>query len=150
MEHDWRDEGASMVNKDRRAFLGICLGGLTASAAVAVGYPVYRYLAPLQKENSAGKVVIPEEELPAGGAKFFEYAGSTAVMVRKQGGDLVALSAVCTHLGCIVQWEKEKQDFLCPCHGGRFTPEGAVISGPPPKPLAKIPFVVANGVITVG
>jgi len=139
-----------MVNKDRRAFLGICLGGLTASAAVAVGYPVYRYLAPLQKENSAGKVVIPEEELPAGGAKFFEYAGSTAVMVRKQGGDLVALSAVCTHLGCIVQWEKEKQDFLCPCHGGRFTPEGAVISGPPPKPLAKIPFVVANGVITVG
>ena len=106
-----------MVNEDRRKFLGICLGGLTASAAVAVGYPVYRYLAPLQKENSAGKVVIPEQDLPAGGAKFFEYAGSTAVMVRKQGGDLVALSAVCTHLGCIVQWEKEKQDFLCPCHG---------------------------------
>jgi len=139
-----------MVNEDRRKFLGICMGGLTAAAAVAVGYPVYRYLAPLQKENSAGKVVIPEQDLPDGGAKFFEYAGSTAVMVRKQGGDLVALSAVCTHLGCIVQWEKEKQDFLCPCHGGRFTPEGAVISGPPPKSLAKIPFVVANGVITVG
>jgi cytochrome b6-f complex iron-sulfur subunit len=139
-----------MVNEGRRKFLGVCLGGLTASAAVAVGYPVYRYLAPLQKENSTGKVVIPEQDLPAGGAKFFEYAGSTAVMVRKQGGDLVALSAVCTHLGCIVQWEKEKQDFLCPCHGGRFNPEGAVISGPPPKPLAKLPFVVANGVITVG
>ena len=139
-----------MVNEDRRKFLGVCLGGLTASAAVAVGYPVYRYLAPLQKEGSAGKVVIPEQDLPAGAAKFFEYAGSTAVMVRKQGGDLVALSAVCTHLGCIVQWEKEKQDFLCPCHGGRFSPEGAVIAGPPPKPLAKIPFVVANGVITVG
>ena len=139
-----------MVNEKRRKFLGICLGGLTASAAVAVGYPVYRYLAPLQKENSAGKVVIPEQDLPDGGAKFFEYAGSTAVMVRKQGGDLAVLSAVCTHLGCIVQWEKEKQDFLCPCHGGRFTPEGAVISGPPPKSLAKIPFVVANGFITVG
>lgn len=139
-----------MVNKDRRTFLGICLGGLTALAAVAVGYPLYRYLAPLKKENSAGKVVVPEQDLPDGGAKFFEYAGSTAVMVRKQGGDLVVLSAVCTHLGCIVQWEKEKQDFLCPCHGGRFSPEGAVISGPPPKSLTRIPFVVANGIITVG
>lgn len=139
-----------MVNEDRRKFLGICLGGLTASVAVAVGYPLYRYLSPLEKENSAGKVVVPEQDLPAGGVKFFEYAGSTAVMVRKQGGDLVVLSAVCTHLGCIVQWEKDKQDFLCPCHAGRFTPEGTVISGPPPKPLARIPFVVANGVITVG
>ena len=139
-----------MVNEDRRKFLSICLGVFTASAVVAVGYPVYRYLAPLQKKNAAGKVVIPEQDLPVGSAKFFEYAGSTAVMVRKQGGDLVALSAVCTHLGCIVQWEKEKQDFLCPCHGGRFTPEGAVISGPPPKPLAKLPFVVTNGIITVG
>ena len=139
-----------MVNEDRRKFLGVCLGGLTATAAVAAGYPVYRYLAPLQKDNSAGQVVIPEQEVPAGSAKFFEYAGSTAVMVRQQGGDLVALSAVCTHLGCIVQWEKEKQDFLCPCHAGHYSPEGAVLSGPPPKPLAKLPFVVANGVITVG
>jgi cytochrome b6-f complex iron-sulfur subunit len=139
-----------MVNEERRRFLGICLGGVTASAAIAVGYPVYRYLAPLHQENSGNKVVIPEQEVPAGGAKFFEYAGSTAVLVRRQGGELLALSAVCTHLGCIVQWEKEKQDFLCPCHAGHYSPEGVVISGPPPKPLAKIPFVVANGAITVG
>jgi cytochrome b6-f complex iron-sulfur subunit len=142
--------GASMVDEERRKFLGICLGGVAATAVVAVGYPVYRYLAPLHRENSAGKVVIPEQEVPAGGAKFFEYAGSTAVLVRKQGGDLVALSAVCTHLGCIVQWQKEKQDFLCPCHAGHYSLEGAVISGPPPKPLAKLPFTVANGAITVG
>jgi len=139
-----------MVNEDRRKFLGICLGGLTASAAVAAGYPVYRYLAPLQKAKSAGKVVRPEEEVPAGGAKFFEYAGSTAVLVRNQGGELIALSAVCTHLGCIVQWEKEKQIFLCPCHAGHYTVAGIVISGPPPKPLARLPLVVANGAITVG
>jgi len=139
-----------MVNEDRRKFIGICLGGITASAAVAVGYPVYRYLAPLQSDKSAGKVVVPEQEVPAGGARFFEYAGSPAVLVRGQGGELLALSAVCTHLGCIVQWEKEKKSFLCPCHAGRFSPEGAVISGPPPKPLARLPFVVANGAITVG
>ncbi|NVN98727.1 MAG: Rieske 2Fe-2S domain-containing protein [Geobacteraceae bacterium] len=139
-----------MVDEDRRKFLGVCLGGVAAAAAVAVSYPVYNYLAPLQQAKTAGKVVIPEQEVPVGGAKFFEYAGSTAVLVRRQSGDLVALSAVCTHLGCIVQWEKEKQDFLCPCHAGHYSHEGAVLSGPPPKPLAKLPFVVANGVITVG
>jgi len=139
-----------MVNEDRRKFLGICLGGISASAAAAAAYPVYHYLAPLQRDKSASKIVIPEQEVPAGGAKFFEYAGSTAVLVRKQGGELVALSAVCTHLGCIVQWEKEKQAFLCPCHAGHYTAEGAVISGPPPKPLARLPLVVANGAITVG
>lgn len=139
-----------MVDEDRRKFLGVCLGGVAAAAAVAVSYPVYNYLAPLQLAKTAGKVVIPEQEIPAGGAKFFEYAGSTAVLVRRQSGDLVALSAVCTHLGCIVQWEKEKQDFICPCHAGHYSSEGAVISGPPPKPLVKLPFVVANGVITVG
>jgi len=85
-----------------------------------------------------------------GEAKFFQYAGSAAVLVRKQGGELAAFSAVCTHLGCIVQWEKEKQGFLCPCHGGRFSSTGAVLAGPPPKPLAPIPLRVADGRITIG
>ena len=139
-----------MENEDRRRFLGICLGGMIAAAAAAVGYPLYRYLAPAQKDKAAAKVVIPEVEVPAGGARFFEYAGSPAVLVRGAGGDLLALSAVCTHLGCIVQWDKEKRNFLCPCHGGRFTVDGAVVSGPPPKPLARLPLVVADGAITVG
>ena len=72
------------------------------------------------------------------------------MLVRKQDGSLVALSAVCPHLGCIVQWEKERQDFLCPCHAGYFTPDGEVISGPPPRALAKIPFTVTNDVVTLG
>lgn len=139
-----------MLHEDRRKFLGICLGGVTAAAAVAASYPLYCYLAPMHTGQTAGKVVIPEQEVSAGEARFFEYAGSTAVLVRKAEGELVALSAVCTHLGCIVQWQKEKQTFLCPCHAGYYSAEGAVISGPPPKPLARLPFVVANGAITVG
>jgi cytochrome b6-f complex iron-sulfur subunit len=49
-----------------------------------------------------------------------------------------------------VQWEKDKQDFLCPCHAGQYSAEGAVLSGPPPKPLGKLPFVVEDGNIIVG
>lgn len=139
-----------MINEDRRKFLGICLGGLAALGAVVVGYPLYRYLAPRQGGNTATKVEIPEQEVPEGGAKFFEFAGASAVAVRKRGGELIVLSAVCTHLGCIVQWQQDRQDFLCPCHAGLYTAEGTVISGPPPKPLPRLPFTVANGVITVG
>jgi len=139
-----------MDNSGRRTFLGIGLAGLGALAAAAVSWPLFRYLAPRSGKETAGKVVIPEGDIPKGGARFFEYAGSSAVLVRKRDGSLVALSAVCTHLGCIVQWQKENQDFLCPCHAGRFSADGIVTAGPPPKPLQKIPFSVGGGNITVG
>ena len=139
-----------MDTNGRRKFLGVCLGGCAASMAAASLYPLYRYLSPRAGGGTDAKVVIPEKDVAEGEARFFEFAGSAAVLVRKKGGELVALSAVCTHLGCIVQWEKEQQDFLCPCHGGHYTPDGAVTAGPPPKALAKLPFIVANGAITVG
>lgn len=139
-----------MDNNGRRTFLGVCLGGVAAAFAAAVLWPVYRYLAPRSGSGAAAQVVIPEKDVAEGEAKFFEYAGSSAVLVRKRGGELVALSAVCTHLGCIVQWEKDKQDFLCPCHAGHYNADGIVTAGPPPKPLPKLPFSVANGAITVG
>ncbi len=139
-----------MDNSGRRKFLGICLGGLGAVVAAAVGWPLFKYLEPGSNKKTVGKVVIPEKDVPEGEAKFFEYAGSSAVLVRKRDGSLVALSAVCTHLGCIVQWEKDKQDFVCPCHGGHYTADGIVTAGPPPKPLPKISFSVADGNITVG
>jgi cytochrome b6-f complex iron-sulfur subunit len=115
-----------------------------------VSWPIFRYLAPRSNSGSAGKVVIPATDIREGDAKFIEYAGSAAVLVRKRGGDLVALSAVCTHLGCIVQWESDKQDFLCPCHGGHYSADGSVTAGPPPKPLDKLPFTVTGGNIIVG
>ena len=139
-----------MENDGRRKFLGVCLAGATAAAAVAAGYPVFQYLAPKQGEVGADKLTFATTDIPEGEAKFFEYAGSSAVLVKTKTGDTVALSAVCTHLGCIVQWEKDKQDFLCPCHAGRYSPEGTVLSGPPPRPLAKIPITIAEGKITVG
>ncbi|HBG05641.1 MAG: cytochrome B6 [Geobacteraceae bacterium GWC2_58_44] len=139
-----------MENDGRRKFLGICLAGATVVATAAAAYPVFRYLAPASGPSGAEKLVFASSELPEGEAKFFEYAGSAAVLVRTKTGETVALSAVCTHLGCIVQWVKQSQDFLCPCHAGQFTADGTVLSGPPPKPLAKIPVSVAEGKITVG
>lgn len=139
-----------MENQSRRKFLGLCLSGTTVAVASAAVYPVLAYLGPRASKVGGEKQVFTASELPEGEAKFFEHAGTSAVLVKTKGGQILALSAVCTHMGCIVQWEKDKQAFLCPCHAGHYSPDGAVLSGPPPKPLAKIPFTVADGKITVG
>lgn len=47
-----------------------------------------------------------------------------------------ALNAVCTHLGCVVPWNKAENKFMCPCHGSQYNSEGKVIRGPAPKSLA--------------
>ena len=53
-------------------------------------------------------------------------------------GDVHAYSAVCPHLGCILQWNGDEKTFDCPCHGSRFTKHGEVINGPAMDGLKKI------------
>ena len=56
---------------------------------------------------------------------------------RDEDGRLRAVSARCTHLGCIVQWNAAERTWDCPCHGSRFEPDGAVANGPAVRPLAR-------------
>jgi menaquinol-cytochrome c reductase iron-sulfur subunit len=56
----------------------------------------------------------------------------------KSGSSITALSSTCTHLGCRVSWDSSSETLKCPCHGGVFDKTGAVKSGPPPAPLAKL------------
>ena len=65
--------------------------------------------------------------------------GPKSVAVHKdESGNLLALSARCTHLGCIVQWNGAEKSWDCPCHGSRFTTSGEVLQGPATKPLGPI------------
>lgn len=57
----------------------------------------------------------------------------------------IVLSAKCSHLGCTVAWNEEKNEFQCPCHGGRFDEHGTVLGGPPPAPLERIESELRNG-----
>jgi Rieske Fe-S protein len=59
-------------------------------------------------------------------------------LYRDNKGELHSFSAVCPHLGCVVQWNGEEKTFDCPCHGSRFTKEGTVINGPAKTDLKKI------------
>ena len=68
------------------------------------------------------------------------------------GGRLVGFSAVCTHAGCIVSsWRAATRRLLCPCHGSEYDPAlgGAVVAGPAPLPLPRLPLGMANGLIVV-
>ena len=57
---------------------------------------------------------------------------------RSDEGQLHAMSAVCTHLGCIVKWNKAEKSWDCPCHGSRFDSVGRVINGPATKDLEAV------------
>lgn len=62
-------------------------------------------------------------------------------------GEPLAFSAQCTHLGCNVRWRKDESRFACPCHQGYYDTDGAVISGPPPRPLDRLETRVTDGIL---
>ncbi len=66
------------------------------------------------------------------------------VIVVNTGGSFIAIAETCTHAGCMINYNKSANDFVCPCHGGTYDLSGNVISGPPPAPLKKY-TVVENG-----
>jgi len=49
--------------------------------------------------------------------------------------DMIIFNSRCTHLGCTVNWQDDAQAFICPCHDGKFSKDGVVLAGPPPRPL---------------
>ena len=71
---------------------------------------------------------------PGEGAIVGAGLGQAAVY-RDDEGELHAVSARCTHLGCIVEWNAVEKSWDCPCHGSRFDVDGAVVAGPAKSPL---------------
>ncbi len=71
-------------------------------------------------------------------------------MVMRTSEGVTALSMICTHLGCTVQYQEARQRFYCPCHDGVFDRDGDVVSGPVPIPLEQLPVKVLNDKVIVG
>ena len=76
--------------------------------------------------------------LAAGEAAVVVAGGKRVAAYRDEGGALHAVSAVCTHLGCIVGWNNAERSWDCPCHGSRFDPDGQVLHGPAVQPLEPV------------
>ncbi|MGH2693757.1 MAG: (2Fe-2S)-binding protein [Actinomycetota bacterium] len=79
----------------------------------------------------------PFEDLQAGEASVRGQGLNPTAGYRDEGGQLHVVSAVCTHLACIVTWNSAEKTWDCPCHGSRFDYEGQVIQGPAVTDLAK-------------
>jgi cytochrome b6-f complex iron-sulfur subunit len=62
---------------------------------------------------------------------------------------LIALSTVCTHLGCTPSWLEADQKFKCPCHGSGFYKNGINFEGPAPRPLERFAISVVDGIVVV-
>jgi cytochrome b6-f complex iron-sulfur subunit len=121
----------------RRNFVNYFLGGSLAATVLAFLYPIIRFILPpshaeaIEKRVAAAKV----GELTPNSFKIFKFGASPGILINTQEGQIVALSAVCTHLTCTVRYESDSGTLFCPCHNGRFDLAGNVISGPPPAPL---------------
>jgi cytochrome b6-f complex iron-sulfur subunit len=123
----------------RRGFIKYALLGFSGIATAAgVLTPVIAYLWPPGKGAAAaggGPVAVAAtEDLPPGTGQVYSVNNKPVIVVSTPDG-YKALSAVCTHLGCIVFWNEQRQVIACPCHEAYFGTNGAVISGPPPAPL---------------
>lgn len=129
----------------RRRFLR-WLGGFSIVSSIAIVVtPIVGFLIPTKSAGGGGggRVLAGTlESLPVGTGAVVAMGSKPAIVVNTPAG-VKAYSAICTHLGCIVLWDEAAATIVCPCHDGRFNPaNGAVVSGPPPAPLASIPTVV--------
>ena len=126
--------------KDRREV--IRLGGVAVAAiAASLAGNKFRSKSPTPE---AGAAVATLAELPIGGTKTFQAADGTAAVVFRTAAGVFAYSRVCTHQGCIVNYDATNHVLACPCHGAQFDPtkDGAVVAGPAPTPLAKIKVAI--------
>ncbi len=144
----------------RRAFTTRAMAFVGTIIGTVVGIPIIGYLVSPAVKASTTETWIPLGALskyPVGTPTQSNFTltqvngwektvNSYSVYVLRGSNDSVeVLSNVCTHLGCRVTWHTKADEYICPCHDGRFSPTGKVISGPPPHPLTTYETKLDNG-----
>lgn len=138
---------------NRRKFMEIGICTISGTMALASGAVLARFAIGPSFDKKRPKWVEVELEGTVRSGRFervvLEYetkdgwlkrrAKTLAYIQRKENDEVIAISAGCTHLGCIVTWDEGQQIFKCPCHDGKYDPEGNVLNGPPPAPLNRHP-----------
>lgn len=127
----------------RREFLNEVAATALGIAGLGSVIVTYQYLSPNVLFEPATTFQAGSPDLyPLDSVTFIEQ--QQVYIVRTAQG-FYAVSAVCTHLGCITQWKPELNQIACPCHGSKFTMEGAKIEGPAPAPLPHFAISLTPG-----
>lgn len=132
----------------RRRLLGWSVGAFATVGFSGMANALLRYLAPSDNGVAGNRVEVPAGSFALWEAKRIVVRGRPGFAVQTPEG-VIAVSGVCTHLGCVVRWQRGRREFFCPCHGGRFAADGRVLGGPLPGPLERFEVAESEGVIVV-
>nr|WP_254121075.1 ubiquinol-cytochrome c reductase iron-sulfur subunit [Shouchella clausii] len=148
----------------RRQFLSYTLTGVGGFMAAGMLMPMIRFaLDPALKAGAESdmQLVCELDDLTDVPQRFtwsftqvdswYESQVEHEAYIYLDGDKVVALSSVCTHLGCTVSYNEDASEFQCPCHGGRFEEDGTNIAGTPPtRPLDVYEVVVEGNQVYLG
>jgi cytochrome b6-f complex iron-sulfur subunit len=136
---------------NRRDFFGQAWKALGIIAALeATGMMVAFFFSGKNRNTTP-----PKQSFEAGPVSTFlpgsvsAFMGGRFYLARQQDGGFIALSLRCTHLGCSVSWEENKNRFICPCHSSAFDISGEVLNPPAARALDFYPVLIENGVVKV-
>lgn len=149
---------------NRRTFLSIVTVAIGALISAGLGIPAVAYIV-----GPALQRVEEEEWIPIGSTSKVELGTPTLFkakverqtgwitnedelsiyLLTEDGRDYVAMSNICTHLGCRVRWIDDQGQFFCPCHNAIFSKDGSVVEGPPPRPLDRFEVKVEEDTIYI-
>ncbi len=118
------------------------------AAAIVMGeliFGTFAFLWPRRKGPKVETVFIAGKVTDFKVGEIIPFRKERTFILRTEGGFL-AISAICTHLHCVVNWNEMLKKFECPCHGAKFNLNGEVLEGPPPRPLDlyKLQLVAGN------
>jgi len=131
----------------RRRFLAAVGGGALGVGALGAAITTLRFIEPSVVYEEDKRIAVGRPEEIAVGTVLVLASGKV-YLLRTEAG-FIALSTVCTHLGCIVRPEAGSGGFACPCHGSRFRAEGTVRLGPAVRGLRRHPISVEDGLLIV-
>jgi len=135
----------------RRNFFSLAWKGLGIIASLEVLGIISAYFFSGKNRDSS----VPKQLLEAGPVDSFApgsvnaFMGGRFYLARQPDGGFIAVSLRCTHLGCSVTWEEDKNRFICPCHSSAFDISGEVLNPPASRALDYYPVLIENGVVKV-
>jgi Rieske Fe-S protein len=146
--HDFPYQAAAEEDVTRRQFARYLVLGAGAIAAGNVGLAIWTQLRSIN--TGSPQPIVALADVAVGATYLFRYpaADDPAILLRVADREVVAFSQKCTHLGCVIYYEADANRWHCPCHEGNFaTLTGAVLSGPPTRPLGRIDVEIRDDMI---
>jgi len=144
--------GAETTSIERRGVLTWLIRGFLALWALGAGVLGISFLKAPSSEKRPGERQLrcgTFSTLAIGEARLVRHGSEPLFVVRVSDAQVTAVSAVCTHLRCVLKWDRDQGTFQCPCHNGAFDRAGIVLSGPPKRPLPQYPAEVRADEIIV-